>query len=166
MEFALKPISRQSIPAAVEKAQRYRLLNEPWQAESICRDILLVEPRHQQALIILLLSLTDQFADGVSPEEALKVLATLEGDYERAYYAGIIWERSAHAHLRQGRPGGYSRAYEALRRAMELYARAETLRPEGNDEAILRWNACARLLMKEPALRPAIEEPYEPVTNE
>ena len=38
--FELKPLSREAIPAALEKAMRYRLLNEPGAAESICHDVL------------------------------------------------------------------------------------------------------------------------------
>jgi len=43
------------------KAERYRLLNEPEEAESICRDILDVDPTHEAALVNFLLALTDQF---------------------------------------------------------------------------------------------------------
>ena len=38
------------MPAALEKALRYRLLNEPVEAESICRDVLEVDPDNQAAL--------------------------------------------------------------------------------------------------------------------
>src|SRR5271166_4881720 len=85
--FDLKPISPEAVPVALAKAERYRLLNEPWQAESICRDILRVEPEHDQALIMLLLALTDQFGKGVTAAQAREVLTHLKGDYERAYYA-------------------------------------------------------------------------------
>src|SRR6266496_5947017 len=34
--LTLKPISRAAIPRALERAERYRLLSEPEQAESIC----------------------------------------------------------------------------------------------------------------------------------
>ena len=59
--FKLKPLSKEAVPAALEKANCYRFLNEPVEAESICLDILEVEPENQQAIITLLLSLTDQF---------------------------------------------------------------------------------------------------------
>ncbi|HWP99218.1 MAG TPA: hypothetical protein VNK92_01985, partial [Vicinamibacterales bacterium] len=104
----LKPLSREAIPAALEKAMRYRLLGEPADAESICHDILAVEPDHQEALVTLLLALTDQF-DGEEARRALheaaEVLPRLRGDYERAYYSGLVAERRARAHLRRAGPG-------------------------------------------------------------
>src|SRR5205809_2184265 len=36
------------------KAERYRLLNEPGEAESICLDILVVDPENQHAIIMLI----------------------------------------------------------------------------------------------------------------
>ena len=164
--FDLKPISRQAIPAALAKVERYRLLNEPWQAESICLDVLLVEPGHPQALVLLFLSLTDQFGKGVSTARAREVLTHLGGEYERAYYGGILHERWAESLLRQGSPGAGFTAYQSLREAMECYERAEALRPTGNDDAILRWNTCARILMRNPELRPRGEEQFEPVLED
>src|SRR6516225_10135061 len=102
MQFDLKSISNEGVPKALEKAERYRLLNEPSLAESICLDILAISPSHQQALISLLLARTDQFDTGATLESAQEVLNRIEGEYERAYYAGLIWERKAHSHLRQG----------------------------------------------------------------
>src|SRR5205807_4827192 len=101
MRFDLKPISNEAVPKALEKAERYRLLNEPGLAESICLDILAVLPSHQEALISLLLARTDQFDRGVTMQSAEEVLPRIEGEYDRAYYAGLIWERQGHAHLRQ-----------------------------------------------------------------
>src|SRR5256886_17497420 len=111
MHFDLKPISADSIPEALAKVERYRLLNEPSLAESICLDILSISPDHQQALISLLLARTEQFATRLTAEAAHDVLARITGDYDRAYYCGIIWERLAHAQLRHGRPGGDAAAY-------------------------------------------------------
>ncbi len=160
--FELKPISRDAIPEALAKVERYRLLNEPWQAESICLDVLRVEPQNARALVMLLLSLTDQFGKGVSQARAREVLPQLNGDYERAYYAGIVAERWAESLLRQGAPGAGFSAYQSLREAMEHYERAESLRPPGNDDALLRWNTCARILMRNRELRPRGEENLEP----
>src|SRR4030081_3678642 len=106
MQFELKPISAESIPEALAKVERYRLLNEPSLAESICLDILAIAPDHQPALISLLLARTEQFGSGVAAERAHDALSRIQGNYERAYYGGIVWERMAHAQLRQGRPGG------------------------------------------------------------
>ena len=148
--FELKPISPDAIPEALAKVERYRLLNEPWQAESICLDVLRIDPERQEALVMLLLSLTDQFGKGVSTGHAREVLPRIAGEYERAYYAGIVCERWADALLHQGAPGAGFAAYQSLREAMECYERAGSLRPPGNDDAILRWNTCARILIAIP----------------
>src|SRR6185503_18127748 len=104
--FELKPLSKEAIPAALEKAMRYRLLNEPGEAESICHDVLNIDPENQQALVTLLLALTDRFEKGyaVGVMHAREVLPRLHDPYERAYYAGIICERQAKSHLRRGNP--------------------------------------------------------------
>jgi hypothetical protein len=166
MQFALKPLSSEAIPTALEKAHRYRLLNEPWQAESICQDVLRVEPRNQTALVTLLLAITDQFGEHASSARAREVLAALDGEYERAYYAGIILERSARARMRQGIPGSNSSAYRDFTEAMQLYERAESLRPPGNDDAVLRWNTCARTLAANQELRPEPEEKLAAVLDD
>ena len=158
----LKPISPDAIPEALAKAERYRLLNEPWQAESICLDVLRIEPDHPQALTMLLLSLTDQFGKGVSAARARELIPRLAGEYERAYYAGIICERWAESLLRQGSPGAGFTAYQSMREAMGHYEHAGAVRPAGNDDALLRWNTCARILMRNPELRPRGEEAFEP----
>ncbi|HZU29251.1 MAG TPA: hypothetical protein VFA04_27260 [Bryobacteraceae bacterium] len=166
MEFQLKPISRESIPQALAKAERYRLLNEPDMAESICLDILAAEPTHQQSLVVLLLARTDQFGSGVSPERAREVLQKMVGEYDRAYYAGIIWERAAHAQLRRSGLGSNSSAYHAFREAMACYEKAQAVRPAGNDDSILRWNTCARILMRNADLRPLPHAEFEPILSE
>jgi hypothetical protein len=162
--FELKPLSREGIPNAPARGERYRLLNEPEQAESIYLDVLRIEPDNQQAVAGLLLALTDQFEHGLPGcvDQARQALARLGDEYERAYYAGIICERHGLAQLRQSRPGSGSMAYESLREALIWYERAEPIRPAGNDDVVLRWNACARLLMRRPRLEPSLEERYEP----
>jgi len=148
--FELKPLSRDGIPAALDKAMRYRLLNEPAEAESICLDVLQIDPENQHALVLLLLALTDRFGRGyaVGVTRAQEILPRLRDEYDRAYYAGIISERGAKAQLNQHTPGSQTNAYELLREAMNLYEKAESLRPPGNDDALLRWNACARIIMR------------------
>jgi hypothetical protein len=158
MHFELKSISVQSIPEALSKVERYRLLNEPILAESICLDILAIVPDHQQALISLLLARTDQFPLQVPAKAAQEVLARIKGDYEQDYYAGIIWERVGHTRIRQGGIGGGSSAYHALREAMTHYERAISFASPGNDDAILRWNTCARVIMQNPTVRPLPDE--------
>ena len=159
--FALKPLDTNAIPAALQKAERYRLLNEPGEAESICLDVLEADPNNQPARIALLLALTDQFSeDGHAYERARAVLSQVGGDYERAYYGGMIAERRAKAQAAR-RHVASSSVYEWIVDAMENYARAEKLRPAGNDDAVLRWNACVRFLERHPHLGPASEERTE-----
>jgi len=164
--FELKAISAEAIPVALAKAERYRLLAEPAQAESICQDILQIDPNNQQALVTLILSLTDQMEGNATARQAQKWLPRLTGEYEREYYAGIIAERLGLAYIRhQGHGFGFE-AYECFREAMVHFEKAETLQPPGNDDAILRWNACARTLNSHPKLRPRPEESYEPIIGE
>jgi hypothetical protein len=160
--FTLKSLSREGISAALEKAMRYRLLNESRAAESICLDILEVQPENQQAIVTLLLALTDQLSRDLSvANRARALLPRLQDEYERQYYAGIICERQAKAILNRGTPGSKADAYEWFREAMSLFERAEALRSPGNDDVILRWNACARLIMYN-NLTPRQEESVEP----
>ena len=166
MEFQLKSLSQSAIPEALEKAERYRLLNEPSQAESICLDILRVDPANQRALMTLLLALTDQLGGEATAARAREVLGRLEGEYERAYYSGIIYERSAGARMRQALLGWASKACGEFLDAMRCYEEAEALRPSGNDDAILRWNTCARTLMRHHELRPQPEERLQAVLDD
>ena len=80
-----KIISRDAIPQALEKAERYRLLNEPAQAESICLDVLAVDPENQRVLVLLILALTDQFQTGPTDciRQAEALVPRLHGEYER-----------------------------------------------------------------------------------
>lgn len=163
--FELKKLTRAGIEAALKKVERYRLLNEPWEAESICLDILDTDPDNQQALIMLLLSLTDQFKSerGAKVAEARELLSRLSGEYERLYYSGIICERQAAVHLDRHAAAGGPIAYDWLRQAMEWYEKAERIRPAGNDDALLRWNTCARAIMRHDHVRPAESERFHPL---
>ena len=153
MHFELKSISEGSIPEALAKVERYRLLHEPVLAESICLDILAINPDHPQALISLLLARTDQFHANAQAKGALEVLARIKGDYEQAYYAAIISERLGLARIRQGDGGARVSGYRALQDAMHNYERAMQFAPHGNDDAILRWNTCARTIMQNPDIQ-------------
>lgn len=152
----LKSLSPDSVPSALELAKRYRLLNEPQEAESICLDILAVVPDHQEALITLLLALTDNFADELNPsyQEALETAERLSDLYCKAYYTGIIFERRAKAHLRQGGPGSGVVAYSWFSKAMEAYDRALKGCDPYNQDAVLRWNSCARMINNRPDVKP------------
>ena len=156
--FKLRPISQAGVPRAIEKAEHYRLLNEPRQAESICRDVLHVDKQNHEALVILLLALTDQFGKGtyVSIEHAQEVLPRFDDEYERTYYDGIIYERWAKAQLKKDVPG-YA-LYDWFRHAMECYEKAAALSPPGNDDAILRLNTCVRILKRNDRIRPRLKD--------
>ena len=164
----LKPISREGIQAALQKAERYRLLNDSSAAESICLDILEVDTENQQALVTLLLSITDQFADEPADgvRRAREVLPRLQDEYKRAYYAGIICERRAKAQLHRGTLGSAEVAAEWFREAMQWYATAEASRPAGNDEALLRWNTCVRMLGRHGPTGRGPPHEYEPALGE
>jgi len=164
MEFTPKPISKQGIPAALDKAERYRLLNEPVQAESICQDVLAIDPQNQRAIVTQVLAITDHLQTELSAgvKRAREVAARLGNEYQRLYYGGIVCERYAMAVLAHGAPRAGESAYQWLREAMELYEQAEAISPQGEDEAILRWNTCARLIERVPHITPAVKEEYEP----
>jgi hypothetical protein len=168
MTFELKRLSADAVPRALAKAERYRLLNEPSEAESICLDALDVDPQNQEALVMLLLALTEQFEHDVETavSDAWKCAEQIRDDYDRAYYVGIIHERRAKAQLAHRAPKYGERVYEWLREAMDWYEKAEAIRPGGNDDAILRWNACARLIMRDRHLVPASQERDEPLLLE
>ena len=161
--FELKPLSKEAIPAALDKASCYRFLNESVEAESICLDILEVEPQNQQAIITLILSLTDQFKHdlGSAFTRARELFPRLNDDYSRIYYRGIICERRARAHMDRGGPGCGHLAYDWLRQAMDAYETSIDKSLTANDDAILRWNACARIIMNDSSVAHAIEENRE-----
>lgn len=162
--FELKRISPDGIPHALERAERYRLLNDPAQAESICRDVLAVDSDNQDALRAIILALTDTFGEHGSAgpsREAQSYILQLQDEYERAYYTGIVYERETRSYL--GRKNVVrSAAYDGFRHAMEWYERAEALRPPGNVDAILRWNSCVRAIERE-RLEPEAREPELPL---
>src|SRR5438045_7333039 len=146
----LKSLSRKESTAAPEKAERYRLLNEPGEAESICLDMLKTEPENQQAIITLLLALTDRFEKGyaVSDTQTKELLSRVQAEYDRAYYTGIVAERRGKTKLRQNTPDCRFQAYDLFREAMNWFEKAEAIRPPGHDDALLRWNTCARIIAR------------------
>lgn len=161
----LKPIARDTIPRAFEKAERYRLLHEPFEAESICLDILALEPSHAQALGCLLLSLTDQLTQGDARafERARALLPRFSSEYEKAYYAGIICERFAKRKLREGHPGANALAFGYVHQAMDLYEKAERVAPSNNDDAVLRYNACVRMIDRYGLVAPPSDDREQPL---
>lgn len=150
-EFALKPISKDGVNAALEKAEQYRLLNQPRLAESICQDILLVDSGNQKAKITLLLALTDQFgfSSSTAARKAQDIAGSLTDNYAKLYYTGIIRERQGSASLASSNPGSDFDAYEWYLEAMDFYEQADAANKDSkNEDPVLRWNTCARIIMQ------------------
>jgi hypothetical protein len=141
------PIPASFVPRALDRAEHYRLLNEPNETESICLDVLALEPDNQRALGILILAITDQFADGAVPvRRARQFLSQVTDEYQRLYLSGLVAEREARAFLRRELRGEF--AYDSLRAAMDLFERARRVAPLDDHDAILRWNSCLRLIRR------------------
>ncbi len=152
MELKLKIISKSGIPQAIKKAEIYRYLDEPEETESICRDILDAEPENQAALRLLGLAVADQFCGGSLDRysEAESVFHSLTDPYERLYYTGLLRERRAKAQLRAGQPPRV--LVPLFEDAMSCFEQAASIRPKDNDDSILRWNRCVRLLQSLPGM--------------
>ena len=157
--YILKTLMKEAIPNALQKAERYRLLGEPHEAESICLDILEIEPENQEALVTLLLAHTDKFKISLSPafSQAKELLPRLDGEHCQFYYRGIIYERRAKAHLDHGGPSSGEIARDWYLKAMADYEKALEDCSPGNQSAALRWNTCARMLNDYPELGPGQE---------
>lgn len=148
--FVLKKLERSAVESAMSKAEHYRLLNQPRLAESICLDVLEVDPGNQKASIVLLLSLTDQFGTSTPMvvNRAQDIAAKLSDEYNRLYYTGIIHERQGNVALSSGVHGSDYDAYEWYLEAMEFFEKAHALQPAGNNDPILRWNTCVRTIQQ------------------
>lgn len=150
MELNLHDIHAESIELALDRARQYRSLLEPEIAESICLDILNIEPDNQAALVVYILALTDQISisGSQSPFQDIDAaIARLTSEYQQIYYTGIVLERRARFMLTQ--PMSRAFAYDYFIKALECYQQAEHMRPNHNDEAILRWNSCVRTIQRE-----------------
>jgi len=88
----------------------------------------------------------------VSPEAARHTWWRVRRDVARAR------ERRAKAALQRNNYAA-PHAAEWLREAMGFFERAEAVRPAHNDDAVLRWNACARTLNRHPEMHASSEEP-------
>lgn len=150
MDLNLHDIHAESIELALDRARQYRSLLEPEIAESICLDILNIEPENQAALVVYILALTDQISisGSQSPFQDIEVaIGKLSSEYKQIYYTGIVLERRARFMLTQ--PMSRAFAYDYFIKALECYQQAEQMRPDHNDEAILRWNSCVRTIQRE-----------------
>jgi hypothetical protein len=94
--------------------------------------------------------MSDRFGKdyAISDSRIQDYLSQIQDNYERTYYTGIIYERRAKTALSRGTPGSESTAYDLFRQAMDWFEKAEAIRPDGNDDVILRWNGCARIIMR------------------
>lgn len=150
-EFTLKPISKDGVASAIDKAEQYRLLNQPQLAESICLDVLLVDSGNQRALVTMLLALTDQFgrSSSTAVRKAQDIANRMKDNYAKLYYTGIIRERQGSAALSSGNPGSEFDAYEWYLEAMDFYEQADNANQDSkNEDPTLRWNTCARIIMQ------------------
>ncbi len=164
MAIELKTLSKTAIKSALEKAVHYRLLNEPLQAESICRDVLDNEAGNQAAIVSLILALTDQFPKNLGPQyrESIELVEKLQSDHDTVYYQGIIAERRAMVHMNDRGPESGHLAHEWFEKAMVFYEKAESLSETDDDSAVLRWNTCARIINRHPAICAPVYEEYRP----
>ena len=164
----LKRLHPDALSRALAKAERYRFLHEAREAESICRDILAVEPDHVEAMETLILALTDQFPHrlGAVWNEARSLADALPDAYVRAYFRGILHERRAKTHLKLHRAGAFRAAHDDFRAAMEAFEEAAASAPAGDDSALLRWNTCARILNENPSMTAASADEPEPTMLE
>ena len=146
----LKSLTPAGVEHALERADYFRLLNEPAQAESACLDILAADPKNQRALVILILALTDQFGLGtpISDPDIADIIRQVTDEYQKIFLSALVLERRARAKLEQQIPQAESMAYDLCNQAMALYEKAELIRAVGNDDVLLRWNACARMIMQ------------------
>jgi tetratricopeptide (TPR) repeat protein len=169
MAHELKRLTTQNLEAALAKASTYRDLNQPEEAESICQDVLDVDAKNQHALRVLGLALTDRLTGPLARpsregawvglfEQAIAVFERLTDEYERVYYKGVAWERSAKAHLERGEAHSAMSSFE---HAMDLFERAQALAPRDLPDPILRYNRCVRLLTTHPLLLAAADDPRE-----
>lgn len=146
--MTLRRIHLAAVPAALERARTYRLLNEPAQAESICLDVLAIDETNQDALKTLIMALTDQFAAHAGlVARARKRVGELQTDYDRCYFTGLVLEREARAQLTRGLGAHF--AHDLFLEAISYYERAEGMRPADNDDPILRRNGCVRTMAAE-----------------
>jgi tetratricopeptide (TPR) repeat protein len=157
----LKPLRARNLSEAVALAKHYRALNQPEDAESICRDILDVAPDNEEAWRLLGLALTDQFPTAWLTlfDEACAAFAKLRSNYERVYYTAIAWERYAKAQLVAGR---VNNAIHAFEEALRRFDEADRLGSPDDPAPVLHYNRCLRALTTHPELARVSSVPPEP----
>jgi hypothetical protein len=143
-------IHKDSISTVLDKARQYRSLREPDLAISICVDVFAVDEGNQEALVIYILALTDQYSNQngiLQPKKIVETIAKLKSEFHQIYYTGIFLERKARALLKNSM--SHSFAYEGLMEAMAKYEMAEEIAPKHCADPILRYNSCLRTIEKE-----------------
>ena len=161
MSWELKKLADKNLVAAITLAKHYRDLNQPDEAESICRDVLDVAPANVDALRTLGLALTDRFPTAWMSlfDEACATFNKLPNEYERVYYVGVAWERYAKAQLEAGRAHNAIHAFEE---ALARFEEAAGLAAKDDPAPILHYNHCVRALTTHPELMRASAVPHQP----
>jgi tetratricopeptide (TPR) repeat protein len=156
MHHELKRLKDKNLATAITLAKHYRDLNQPDEAESICRDVLEVAPDNVDALRTLGLAMTDRFGSHWMSlfEDACAAFKKLPTDYERAYYVGIAWERYAKAQTEAGRAHNAVHAFE---QALGFFEEASKHAAKDDPAPILHFNRCVRALTGSPDLAAAAE---------
>ena len=164
----LKSLSPAAVDGALRLAADSRKGGQAQTCESVCHDVLQAEPRNQEALRLLLLSHADRFDADSSQHEmgARDAQSRLTSAYDRAFYDGYIMHRLAQAAIASGSPSAARIVYDLLTGAMASYEDAERMRPDGNDDAVLLWNACHRLLQSTPHSGPRETQAFETMVGE
>ncbi|HIC40565.1 MAG TPA: hypothetical protein EYO74_04090 [Piscirickettsiaceae bacterium] len=150
-------IHKDAISTVLDKARQYRSLREPDLAISICIDVFAVDADNQDALVIYILALTDQYSHQhgkLQPKKVTEAIARLTSEFHKIYYTGIFLERKARSLLKN--PMSESFAYEGLMEAIAKYEMAEKMAPKHCADPILRYNSCLRTIEKE-NLKPRAE---------
>ena len=139
------------------------MLNEPGEAESICLDILETDPENQPALITLLLALTDRFSKGygVSDTQANHCSRGSRANTSAPTTRGFWPSAGPRRNSRRDTPGPVITPTMIVRSDAAV-REGRNVRPPGNDDALLRWNTCARMMAKN-KLAARDEDRTEPV---
>ena len=155
----LKTLGADQVSSALAAAEQCRAGGEAETAESICTDILEVDPGNARAIELLLWSRVDLLGEGRygGVERAQEALALVQSDFERHYLEGVICEQQARFLI--GKRGRHSSrvAYDWFRHAMDAFEEAARIAPD-RPEASLRWNACLRSIERDRHCAPDLDD--------
>ncbi len=142
MEYYL--IHKNTINSALDKAKQYRLLLEPELAVSICLDIFNIDKKHQETIIVYILALSDNLSKQKNDTKIFDAIKLLTSEYHKKYYTGIYHERKALSLMKGNMSASF--AYNLFTKAMDFYKQAIEISADDNDDAILRYNSCIRII--------------------